>query len=95
MAGLAGASGAATFASRANETPTEIATRLLVRPEDKITADEFPRLEAAGDFLDKYAQTPLGPAFEGISTYLRDFGREDKTGKQKAKAAFIAALDLI
>lgn len=86
---------ASTFASRANETPTEKAARLLVRPEDKITSDEFPNLEAAGDFLDKWATTPLGPAFEGISKYLRDFGREDVDGKQRAKAAFIAALDLI
>jgi len=80
--------------ARENETPHDQARRLLIRREDTITADEFPKLEAVADFLDKWGQTPIGPAFEGISTYLRDFGR-DLTGKQKAKNAFLAALDVI
>ena len=81
--------------SRQGESPTQTADRLLVRPDDKITADEFPKLEAAADFLDKYGQTPIGPAFEGISQYLRDFGREDMDAKERAKKAFMAALDVI
>ena len=85
---------ASQIQSRQNETPSQQAQRLLIPKGDTITADEFPKLEAAADFLDKWGQTPIGPAFEGISTYLRDFGR-DLTGKQKAKNAFMAALDLI
>lgn len=86
---------AAQVQDRQGETPTDIATRLLVRPGDKITAEETPRLEAVSDFLDKYGQTPVGPAFEGITAYLRDFGREDLTTKRRIKNAFMAALDLI
>ena len=93
--GATGQSFASQVQSRQGETPTEHARRLLVRPEDKITADEFPKLEAIGDFLDKYGQTPIGPAFEGIAQYLRDFGREDMNTKQRVKSAFMAALDVI
>jgi len=93
--GATGQSFASQVQSRQGETPTEQARRLLVRPEDKITADEFPKLEAIGDFLDKYGQTPIGPAFEGIAQYLRDFGREDMNTKQRVKSAFMAALDVI
>lgn len=81
-------------AAQSNESQAQ---RLLSGPgdlSDKITAEEFPMLQDTADFLDKWATTPLGPAFEGISEYLRGFGR-DMDAKQRAKAAFIAALDVI
>lgn len=80
--------------ARQNETPGQTGDRLLQRRADTITPDEFPKLQQIGDFIDKFGQTPLGPAFTGITDYLRGFG-EDVDSKEKAKRALLAAIDLI
>ena len=66
----------------------------LIPTNDRIEPDEFPRLEQAANFLDKWTQTPIGPALEGVSAYLRGFG-EDDSSTEKAKRAFGAALDIM
>ena len=59
-----------------------------------ITPDEFPFLQRAGDFLDKWTQTPFGSPVEGLADYLRGFGQDDDT-QAKAERAFFAALDMM
>ena len=66
----------------------------LLPDQGTIKADEFPKLNAVANFLDKYGQTPIGPAFSGMSEYLRGFG-DDATEKEKAKRAFFAAMDFM
>jgi hypothetical protein len=59
-----------------------------------IEPDEFPMLQQAADSIDKWTETPLGLAFEGITNYMRGFG-DNADAKEKAKRAIFAALDLI
>ena len=60
-----------------------------------IEADEYPYLQQAGDFIEKWTQTPLGGSpVEGLAEYLRGFGNDDDT-QEKASRAFWAALDLM
>ena len=92
-AGLATAAGT-LFTPEDNKALADQGLSHLIPTGDTIQPDEFPRLERAADFIDEYTQTPFGPAFEGISQYLRGFG-EDSEGKDKAKRAMMAALDLL
>lgn len=60
-----------------------------------ITPDEYPLLHQAGDFLEKWTQTPLGDSpVEGLAEWLRGFGDKSED-KEKAERAFWAALDLM
>ena len=59
-----------------------------------ITPDEFPRLQRAGDFLDQYSETPIGPLLEGTSDYLRNFGTQ-RSAWDRYKDAFGAYTDFM
>jgi hypothetical protein len=59
-----------------------------------IEPDEYPMLHQAGDFLEKYSDTPIGPMLGGTADYLRNFGT-DRTYWQRYKDAFGATLDFM
>tara|TARA_R110002020_G_scaffold445445_1_gene657348 strand:- start:4061 stop:5047 length:987 start_codon:yes stop_codon:yes gene_type:complete len=59
-----------------------------------ITPDEYPMLHRAGDFLEQYSDTPIGPMLGGTADYLRNFGTE-RNNWQRYKDAVGAYMDFM
>ena len=94
-AGMMAQSDNSSAASRALKSEDRMGDLLQYGQQQTMQNEEYPMLENAANFIDKYTQTPIGSPLEGTSNYLREFGRGDRNKTNKLLNALGLSLDFL